>query len=102
MKHEFLERRSYAVTNPGQEPFNITLRGRNLWTMLQLIKAGSMGCTPIDNPAPRLSAYVHRLREMGVAIETLIEKHGGPFAGWHGRYVLLSKVEPINGSEGAA
>lgn len=102
MKPDFRARRSYAVTNPGQEPFNITLRGRNLWTMQQLVKAGRIGCTPIDNPAPRWSGYVHNLRELGVAIETLTEKHDGPFEGWHGRYVLLSKVEPINGSEGAA
>lgn len=102
MDPDFQEWRSFAVTNPGQEPFNVTLRGHNLWTMRRVITAGCIGCTPIDNPAPRWSGYVRNLREHGVAIDTLTEKHSGPFAGWHGRYVLLSRVEPIDGTEGAA
>ena len=102
MKPDFQARRSFAVTNPGHAPIIITVRGRDLWALSELVAAGRRGCTPIDNPAPRWSAYVHNLRELGVAIDTLTEKHSGPFAGWHGRYVLLSKVDPIDGSEGAA
>ena len=62
--------------------------------MLELVKAGQRGCSPIDNPGPRWSAYVFNLRtEFGVAIETIHENHGGQFAGTHARYVLHSTVE---------
>jgi hypothetical protein len=67
--------------------------GRFAWTLHQLVQAGERGCTPIDQPAPRWSHYVYRLRRDGVAIETIDEKHGGAFSGHHARYVLRSKVE---------
>lgn len=54
--------------------------------------AGPKGCTPISNPAPRWAAYIHNLRALGVAIDTIAEKHGGPFAGHHAKYVLASNV----------
>jgi hypothetical protein len=61
---------------------------------LQGVKAGTSGCTPIDNPAPRWSAYVFNLkREHNLSIETRHEPHRGDFPGTHGRYVLLSPVE---------
>ena len=57
------------------------------------------GCTPIDNPGPRWSAYVHALRhECGLDIGTVHEAHAGPFPGNHARYVLNSPVK----SSGAA
>ena len=40
--------------------------------------AGTAGCTPIDQPAPRWSAYIHKLRRMGVEVETLHERLGSP------------------------
>ena len=59
--------------------------------------AGPSGCTPIDHPGPRWSAYVHSLKnDYGVEIETRHEKHGPPFAGTHARYVLVSKVERLH------
>jgi hypothetical protein len=70
----------------------ILLRGREAWAALQLIAAGTKGVTPIDNPAPRWSAYVFDLRQLGVDIETIHEPQGGPFAGTHARYVLRSKL----------
>jgi hypothetical protein len=76
------------------------LKGRPRWALEQLIIAARKGCTPIDNPAPRWSGYVHILRELGFDIETHHEPHGGPFAGTHGRYVLKSRV--TRGTEGAA
>jgi hypothetical protein len=82
-----------SVTNPNQKPFILTLAGRNLWAMEQLILAGEIGCTPIDNPAPRWSAYVFNLRQFGVDIETLHEKHGGEYSGKHARYVLRANVK---------
>ena len=86
------ERRSYAVTNPNQTEFTISVKGRVRWALEQLLKAGSSGCTPIDNPAPRWSGYVFALRQLGVEIETIHEPHGGAFAGTHARYVLRSNV----------
>lgn len=82
---------------PDGKPFTVT--GRDAWTLAQLVWAGSKGCTPIDNPAPRWSAYVFNLREMGLNIETRHEPHYGPFAGTHGRYVLLNTVEIIRRSD---
>jgi hypothetical protein len=68
------------------------LKGRPRWALEALIDAGPKGCTPIDNPAPRWSGYIHVLRELGFEIETLHEPHGPPFAGTHGRYILKGHV----------
>ena len=83
----------FTVTTPQGETFNLTLAGRNRWAMEQLMRAGRKGCTPIKNPAMRWAAYVHNLRKFGVPIETVTEKHAGPYPGTHARYVLLAQVE---------
>jgi len=77
-------------TDTGRD--TIIVSGRDRWALEQLIGAETTGCTPIDNPAPRWSAYVHNLSGMGVEIETIHEKHNGPFPGAHARYVLRSEV----------
>ena len=82
----------YTVQNPNTEPFNITVSGRERWALEMLMRANKSGCTPINNPAPRWSAYVFDLRGQGVKIETCTEPHAGPFPGNHGRYVLKSVV----------
>jgi len=82
----------YTVKNPSESPFTLTLKGRNKWAMDQLKEAGRNGCTPIENPAPRWSAYIHNLRNFGVKIQTVTEQHGGKFAGNHARYVLLAEA----------
>ena len=71
---------------------SVTVTGRDAWALLELVKSGYKGCTPIDNPGPRWSGYVHNLRKAGFDIETLHEKHKGPFPGTHARYVLHSQV----------
>ena len=76
----------------GGEPFTIEAGGREGWALDRLTEAGPRGCTPIAQPAPRWSAYVHRLRALGVPIETRHEPHGGAFAGTHGRYILRARV----------
>ena len=78
------------------EPKNarILVRGRDLWALESLRRAGPKGCTPIDHPGPRWSAYVFNLREAGVEIEKITELHSGDFPGHHARYVLLSTVTP--------
>ena len=68
------------------------LKGRDAWTLNELVRCGEQGCTPIHNPAPRWSAYVHNLRSMGFRIETITEPHDGTFSGTHARYVLRTPV----------
>lgn len=82
----------YRVTATAGETFRIVVAGRNRWALENLRRAGPEGCTPINNPAPRWSAYVWNLRELGVEIETITEPHGGDFAGHHARYVLRCHV----------
>jgi winged helix domain-containing protein len=82
----------FTVTNPKQQPFTLPLAGRNRWALEQLAQAGRKGCTPINNPAPRWSAYVFNLRQFGVDVETLHEPHTGKYPGNHARYVLRATV----------
>lgn len=83
----------YVITPEAGEPFTIEATGREAWALDRLCWAGPNGCTPIEQPAPRWSAYVHKLRGLGVPIETVTEKHDGEFAGHHGRYVLRAAVQ---------
>ena len=78
-----------------------TFFGRVAWALNALITAGETGCTPIENPGPRWSDYVHKLRKQGLVVETIDEKHAGPYSGTHARYVLRTEVEVI-GREFAA
>lgn len=82
----------YLITPSAGDPFRITVLGRDEWALEQLRKAGRKGCTPITQPAPRWSAYIHNLRKLGVEIETITEPHDGDFPGRHARYVLRSVV----------
>lgn len=62
------------------------VQGRDAWALLELVEAGQSGCTPIDNPGPRWSAYVFKLKRLyGLSIQTITEAHRGPFAGTHAR-----------------
>lgn len=83
----------YRIYPEGDgKPFTVSLKGREAWALDQLIEAGAKGCTPITHPAPRWSGYVFDLRGHGIPIETIHEKHGGEFAGTHGRYILRARV----------
>jgi hypothetical protein len=82
----------YLIQPEIGAPFTIKAKGREAWALDQLREAGKHGCTPIKQPAPRWSAYVHNLRALGVPIETVTEQHGGEFSGNHGRYVLRATV----------
>lgn len=81
--------------NPETGIVTIELGGRLRWALEQLMKAGAKGVTPLENPALRWAAYVHRLRELGIDIETKTERHAKPFAGNHARYVLRSQVRAV-------
>ena len=90
----------YRFWQLEDRPFELSVAGRDEWALRALIRAGEKGCTPIDNPAPRWSAYVHNLRRLGIPIETLTERHGGNYPGNHARYVLRCKavcLEAVNG-----
>ncbi|HEV2898863.1 MAG TPA: hypothetical protein VGX71_13705 [Pseudaminobacter sp.] len=80
----------------------IELDGRQAWAMLNLLRAGKSGCTPIDTPGPRWSAYVLKLRRAGFSIETVHESHGGPFPGHHAKYFLRSEIVIVDDKELAA
>ena len=82
----------YLVYPDDGDPIEIRVLGRFNWALGELIKAGSEGIIPMENPAPRWSAYVHVLRSLGIEIDTVMEPHEGPFPGKHGRYVLQSLV----------
>lgn len=88
----------YIAPHDGSEPFEIAVTTRTAWALDRLRAAGAKGITPKDTPAPRWSAYVHVLRKEGVPIETIREKHGGPFPGSHGRYVLHADVQKGGGA----
>ena len=73
----------------------IVLRGQEGKTLLALVRAGSAGCTAqeVSDWSFRFAAYVFQLlHRFGLVIETVRERHPG---GWHGRYVLLSKVNIV-------
>ena len=57
-----------AQINGGQI---VTVR-RDAWALLELQAANDNGCTPIDHPGPRWSGYVHKLRNLGIVIETIV------------------------------
>lgn len=79
----------------------LTAVGRDAWALSALVGAGETGCTPITHPGPRWSHYCWKLRKQGVLIETVTEKHGGPWAGHHARYVLRSRIQIIETREAA-
>jgi hypothetical protein len=70
----------------------LRLRGREAWMLACLIEVGESGLTVLDRPAPRLSAYVHSLRKRGLVIDTIDERHAGPYPGAHGRYVIRTPL----------
>ena len=66
--------------------------GREAWTLRHLVTAGPTGITTLEQPAPRWSHYVFKLRKAGLVITTDREPHGGSYPGSHGRYRLTTPV----------
>ena len=68
-----------------------TATGQTAKALIALVQARERGVTAVEvaSWAFRLSAYVHRLRALGLKITTEREAHPG---GWHGRYVLVTPV----------
>ncbi|MEO1951787.1 hypothetical protein [Thioclava sp.] len=84
----------YWVSDPSNEvSFGFTLRHSRMRDVLDaLIQNSATGCNFYDTPAPRWASSIHRLRKIGLDIETVREKHGGDYPGYHARYVLHSRV----------
>lgn len=83
-----------AIYENGGERL-VSVRGRDAWALKQLLDAGSKGCTPIDNPAPRWSHYIWKLRQAGIPVETVTENHGGEYPGHHAKYRLTVPVRIV-------
>ena len=81
------------VTLLSEPPRTFELDGRLGWAMAQLSMAGGQGVATIDRPAPRWSAYVHKLRQRGIQIDTEMEPHHGSYPGQHARYRLACDVQ---------
>lgn len=73
------------------------LKGRVLWALNELEKAGERGITSRQYPGVRLSDCIFKLRRAGFPIETIREAHDGPFPGSHGRY-RLGSIEQSGGA----
>lgn len=73
-----------------------TVVGRDAWMYKELVKVGQRGLTTLENPAPRISHYIFKLRRAGLVIQSEDEKHAGPFAGSHARYRLMSETEILS------
>lgn len=72
-----------------------TFQGREAWTLRHLLSAGPTGITTLEQPAPRWSHYVFKLRKAGLVISTDRESHSGPYPGSHGRYRLETPVTVV-------
>ncbi|WP_138923649.1 winged helix domain-containing protein [Sulfitobacter sp. BSw21498] len=77
-----------VTLNLSEQSRTFELKGRLGWAMVQLVQAGHTGVTSMTRPAPRWSAYIFALRELGIPIETHTESHKGNYPGMHARYVL--------------
>jgi hypothetical protein len=86
----------FVLHEADNSTWHLELVGRVADTLCKLIKAGRDGISTVENPAPRWSDYVFKLRKRGIDVVTFIEKHGGDFPGYHGRYVLRSKVQRVD------
>lgn len=82
----------FQFRRDGDDSWQLVV-GRDAWALQQLVAAENRGITTLQNPAPRMSAYIFNLRKLGVLIETVHESHAGPFPGTHGRYILRSAIE---------
>jgi hypothetical protein len=90
---------SHANNNNPVVELTVSLEGRHIrvikreaWMLYLLMERGERGVTTLEVPGARLSQYVMKLRRNQIVIETVTEKHSGPFAGSHGRYVLRSPL----------
>lgn len=84
--------RAFTIRSVGEGPRVIAAKGCDRWALESLIATGSKACTPLLNPAPWWSAYVHKLRKAHMAIAITTENHRGPFVGHNASYMLTCNV----------
>lgn len=85
---------SWRVVTKEGASFLIEAPGRLGWALTVLRKAGGRGVTTAElPPGLRWSAYIHKLRLLGVQIHTTREANRGPMGGHHARYRLGCRVE---------
>jgi hypothetical protein len=84
-----------ARIGEGDDATVKTFHGRAAWALGALLSSGADGCTPITRPAPRWSHYVYLLKRDGLNVETILQPHGGAYAGRHAKYVLRSPVQVL-------
>ena len=83
-------------SSPGDvELTQKTFVGREAWLLDRLLDAGDRGVTTLENPAPRVSHYLMKIRRAGIVVETIREPHKGAYSGSHGRFILRSPVTVI-------
>lgn len=93
-------RRTFLVYEADGSTRLIKPVGRDAWMLGKLIDVGSRGCTTLEQPAPRTSHYIWKLRHTyGLNISSEEESHDGPFAGSHARYRLEQRVEFLEPEE---
>ncbi len=94
----------FKLTKNDQEVV-FSLKGQKAKTLKALIENGEKGCTALEISktfALRLSEYIRALRSDGLAggynleIITIKEQND---CSWHGRYVLIDKVEILPNNE---
>ncbi|CAN5194337.1 hypothetical protein BH10PSE11_BH10PSE11_08460 [soil metagenome] len=92
-------KRSDKITITLRDGRRLSFSGREAWTLRRLVDAGRVGVTTIEQPAPRWSHYIFKLRKAGLVITTAYEQHNGAFPGTHGRYRLETPatIEPQGG-----
>ena len=90
-----------VTLNSSEQSRTFALDGRLGWTMTQLANAGAKGVATIERPAPRWSAYVHKLRKLGIQIETEMEPHEGTYPGQHARYRLSCDAQVVHLGKGS-
>jgi hypothetical protein len=88
----------FFTNNPVVE-LTVSLEGRDIrfikreaWMLHLLMDRGERGVTTLEVPGVRMSHHVMKIRRKGIVVETVDERHSGPFAGSHGRYVLRSPI----------
>lgn len=88
---------AYTVKTTSGDIFRVVVSNR-VRRALDPLRTAS--CTPIDNSAPRWSAYIFDLRGMGIEAETIHQPDEGELSGSHGCCVLRSTV--MHAAQGGA
>lgn len=88
--------RSDKITIKLADGRRLSFSGRVSWTLRNRLIAGRAGVATIDQPAPRWSHYIFKLRNAGLVITTEYEPNSGAFPGTHDRYRLETPltIEP--------